>query len=124
MNKIAVLVFCLSVFACSSHPAYTTVKKQEKNYAVFSYYDHKYHGRKTANGEVYNENAATGAHKTLPFNTKVRVYTKDEKKHYDFRINDRGPFVQGRDFDVSYSLAKKLELLGPGVQKLKYELLP
>ena len=77
-----------------------------------SWYGSYFHGRTTANGETYNMYGLTAAHKTLPFNTKLLVC-------YDgcalVRINDRGPFVGGRELDLSYGAASKIGLLWAGV---------
>ena len=79
-----------------------------------SWYGKDFHGRKTANGETYNMYAISAAHKTLPFNTWVRVYNLENGRRLDVRINDRGPFVRGRIIDLSYGAAKKLGVVGPG----------
>jgi len=79
-----------------------------------SWYGKKFHGRKTANGETYNMYAMTAAHKTLPLGTYVRVHNLTNNKTIEVRVNDRGPFVRGRIIDLSYTAAKKLEIVGPG----------
>ena len=79
-----------------------------------SWYGRKFHGRKTSNGETYNMYAMTAAHKTLPFNTYVRVRNLKNSRKIEVRINDRGPFARGRIIDLSYAAAKKLGIVGPG----------
>ncbi len=79
-----------------------------------SWYGKKFHGRKTANSEIYNMYAMTAAHKTLPLGTYVRVENLNNNKKIEVRINDRGPFVRGRIIDLSYTGAKKLGIVGPG----------
>jgi rare lipoprotein A len=79
-----------------------------------SWYGEDFHGKKTANGEIYDMYAITAAHKTLPFNTYVRVKNLKNSHKLDVRINDRGPFVRGRIIDLSYTAAKKLGIVGPG----------
>jgi rare lipoprotein A len=81
---------------------------------IASWYGKKFHGRKTASGELYNMYAITAAHKTLPLGTYVRVYNLDNGKTVDVRINDRGPFVRGRIIDLSYEAAQRIGLVGPG----------
>ena len=81
---------------------------------IASWYGKKFHGRKTSNGEIYNMYAMTGAHKTLPLGTYVRVRNLNNGKDVVVRINDRGPFVDGRIVDLSYTAAKKIGLVGPG----------
>lgn len=84
-----------------------------------SWYGKKFHGKKTANGEIYNMYGITAAHKTLPLGTYVRVYNLKNGKTLDLRINDRGPFVRGRIIDLSYGAAKKLGVIGPGTAPVK-----
>ncbi|MBW1894527.1 MAG: septal ring lytic transglycosylase RlpA family protein [Deltaproteobacteria bacterium] len=81
---------------------------------IASWYGKKFHGRKTANGEIYDMYAMTAAHKTLPLGTWVRVYNKKNGKEAVLRVNDRGPFIQGRIIDLSYTAAKKLEVVAEG----------
>jgi rare lipoprotein A len=80
-----------------------------------SYYGREAHGKATASGEKFNMNALTAAHKTLPFDTRVRVTNRANKKSVVVRINDRGPFVAGRIIDLSYAAAKKIDMLAAGV---------
>lgn len=80
-----------------------------------SWYGRPFHGRKTANGERYNMNALTAAHRTLPFGTWVRVKRLDTGKHVDVRINDRGPFIAGRIIDLSRKAASRLNMISSGV---------
>lgn len=79
-----------------------------------SWYGKKFHGRKTASGEIYNMYAMTAAHKTLPLGTFVRVKNLKNRKEVVVKVNDRGPFVRKRIIDLSYSAAKKLDIVGPG----------
>jgi rare lipoprotein A len=84
-----------------------------------SWYGRKFHGRKTSNGETYNMYAMTAAHKTLPLGTSVRVHNLANGRQTVVRINDRGPFVQGRIIDLSYAAADKLGVVGPGTAPVK-----
>ncbi|MEA1947963.1 MAG: septal ring lytic transglycosylase RlpA family protein [Thermodesulfobacteriota bacterium] len=84
-----------------------------------SWYGGKFHGRKTANGEIYNMYAMTAAHKTLPLGTYLTVRNLQNNRKIDVRINDRGPFVRGRILDLSYTAAKKLGIVGPGTAKVE-----
>ncbi|MFO7896203.1 MAG: septal ring lytic transglycosylase RlpA family protein [Candidatus Cloacimonadales bacterium] len=90
---------------------------------VCSYYGEKFHGRSTSNGEKYDMNKLTAAHKTLPFNTKLRVTNPDNGKSVVVRINDRGPFVAGRDLDLSQAAAQQIEMIAHGVKELQIEVL-
>jgi len=84
-----------------------------------SWYGEKFHGRKTASGEIYNMYAMTAAHKTLPLGTHVRVQNLENNREIEVRINDRGPFVRHRIIDLSYTAAKKIEIIGPGTALVK-----
>ena len=84
-----------------------------------SWYGKDFHGKKTANGEIYNMYAMTAAHKTLPLGTWVRVKNLKNHREIEVRINDRGPFVRGRIIDLSYTAAKKLGVVGPGTAPVK-----
>ena len=85
-----------------------------KQKGIASWYGKDFHGRKTANGEIYDMYAMTAAHKTLPLGTYVRVRNLENNREVDVRLNDRGPFVRGRIIDLSYTSAKKIGLVGPG----------
>jgi rare lipoprotein A (peptidoglycan hydrolase) len=82
---------------------------------VASYYYGKFHGRKTASGERYNQYELTCAHKTLPFQTILKVTNPHNGKSVIVRVNDRGPFTKGRDIDLSYAAAEKIGMLQAGV---------
>jgi rare lipoprotein A len=86
---------------------------------IASWYGHPYHGRRAANGEVYDMEKLTAAHRTYPFETWVRVKNLSNDRTVDVRIQDRGPFVRGRIIDLSRAAAREIELLGPGVTKVK-----
>lgn len=89
-----------------------------------SYYAEPYHGRKTASGEIFDTyQQLTAAHRTLPFNTMVRVTNKTNGLQVDVRINDRGPFVKGRVIDLSLLAAKQIDLVGPGVAPVRLTVL-
>jgi rare lipoprotein A len=88
---------------------------------IASYYGGKFIGRLTANGEIYDANKLTAAHKTLPFGTMVKVTNLKNNKSVIVRINDRGPFVSGRIIDLSEAAAKKIEMLQVGIQKVEIE---
>ena len=93
-----------------------------KSSAVASYYADKYHGRKTSNGEIFNMYDLTAAHKTLPFNTKVKVTNLSNGKSVVVRINDRGPFVKGREIDLSKAAAVKIGMIKSGTAKVSLEI--
>lgn len=88
-----------------------------------SYYADKFHGRKTANGEVFNMYALTCAHKTLPFGTMLRVTNLANNKSVEVRVNDRGPFVKGREIDLSKAAAQKLDMIKTGTANVRIEII-
>jgi peptidoglycan lytic transglycosylase len=90
---------------------------------IASWYGKKFHGRKTACGEIYNMYAMTAAHKTLPLQTWVRVHNLRNNKEIVVRINDRGPFVKGRIIDLSYTGANKLGMADQGTAPVKVTVL-
>jgi rare lipoprotein A len=90
---------------------------------VASWYGNPYHGRQAANGETYDMEKMTAAHRTMPFNTWVRVYDLDNGKTTDVRITDRGPFVGGRIIDLSRAAARELEMIGPGTARVRLEVI-
>jgi rare lipoprotein A len=84
-----------------------------------SWYGHPYHGRRAADGEIYDMETLVAAHRTLPFQTWVRVRNLTNGKTVDVRIIDRGPFVDGRILDLSHAAAQRVELIGPGVGEIE-----
>lgn len=90
---------------------------------IASWYGHPYHGRKTANGEVYDQNGLTAAHRDLPFGVWVEVKNKKNSKKIDVRINDRGPFVAGRIIDLSRAAAQELDMIGPGIVPVRIKVI-
>jgi rare lipoprotein A len=90
---------------------------------VASYYAEEFHGRKTANGEVYNMNALTAAHQTFPFNSLVRVTNLANRKVVVVRVNDAGPFVDDRIIDLSYAAAKKLGMIRTGKTQVRLDVI-
>nr|MDK2850546.1 rare lipoprotein [Candidatus Cloacimonadota bacterium] len=90
---------------------------------IASYYADYFHGQTTANGETFNQYAMTCAHKTLPFNTRLRVTNPQNGKSVEVRVNDRGPYLPDRDIDLSFGAAKKIGLIRPGVAEVEVYIL-
>lgn len=86
---------------------------------IASWYGKKFHGKRSASGEIYNMYDKTAAHKTLPFGTYVKVKNLSNLREAIVRINDRGPFVKGRIIDLSYGAARGIGLVGPGVARVR-----
>ena len=90
---------------------------------VASYYHDKYHGRKTASGDIYNRDSLTCAHKTLPFGTKLLVKNLKNNKEIEVIVTDRGPFVGKREIDLSYAAADSIGMIEKGLQKVEYTII-
>lgn len=88
-----------------------------------SWYGGQFHGRTTANGEQFDMNGLTAAHRSLPFGSRVRVTNEATEDSVVVRINDRGPYAGSRIIDLSRAAAKKVRLIGPGVAPVKLEVL-
>lgn len=86
-----------------------------------SWYGPGFHGKKTANGEIYDQMALTAAHKSLKFGTLLKVTNPRNGRSVIVRINDRGPYIEGRDLDLSKAAAKELGLMRRGVARMKVE---
>lgn len=99
----------------------TTVSVGDTASGIASWYGPDFHGKKTSNGETYNMNAMTAAHKTLPMNTMVRVTNLGNGAQTTVRINDRGPFVAGRIIDLSKAAATSIGMIGTGTARVKLE---
>lgn len=88
-----------------------------------SWYGGKFQGRQTANGEVFDTNKLTAAHKTLPFNTVVKVTNLNNNRSVSVRINDRGPFIEGRVIDLSRAAAEKIDMTVSGVALVELKII-
>lgn len=90
---------------------------------IASWYGHPYHGRPAADGEIYNMETLVAAHRLLPFNTWLKVTNLANGKTVNVRVIDRGPFVHGRILDLSKAAARDIGLLGPGIGKVRIEVI-
>ena len=90
---------------------------------VASWYGRPYHGRLAANGEIYDMEKLTAAHRTLPFDTWLRVVNLGNGKTVEVRINDRGPFVEGRIIDLSHAAARAIDMIGSGIARVRIEVI-
>lgn len=131
MNRVTCLLLALllSVSACRypqapaiQPEAAAQVEAIESLVAVASWYGHPYHGRRTSNGEVYDMDLLTAAHRTWPFHTLVRVTHLGNGRSVLVRINDRGPFVQGREIDLSREAARRLNMIDEGTARVRLEI--
>lgn len=112
MKKLSLLLMMLAI-GCTVHSQIQTGKA--------SYYADKFEGRTTANGEKYKHSKMTAAHRLLPFGTVVKVTNTTNNRTVEVRINDRGPFVEGRIIDLSKSAAEKLDIIQAGIADVKIE---
>jgi rare lipoprotein A len=88
-----------------------------------SWYGPGFHGKHTANGEVYNQHDLTAAHRTLPLGTRVMVTNNTTSQSIEVRVNDRGPYVGDRIIDLSYAAARSIGVYEPGVAPVRVEVL-
>ena len=114
-------VLLSAVFFCAALAGFAGTPY--KSDVTASYYADKFHGRTTANGEIFNMYGYTAAHKTLPFNTLVRVTNLSNGKSVVVRINDRGPFAKNREIDLSKAAAIQLDMVQDGTAKVAIEIL-
>lgn len=119
-KAIARFIVFAVIFFAGLHSYAATVYKSG---VTASYYADKFHGRKTSSGEVFNMYGYTAAHKTLPFGTMLRVTNLANGKYVTVKVNDRGPFVKGRELDVSKAAAVKLDMIKTGTAKVRIEIL-
>ena len=117
MKKYLILIVCFWVSA-----SFSLFAEIYKTGVTASYYAEDFHGKKTSNGERFNMNDFTCAHKSLPFNTILKVTNLANGKSCEVRVNDRGPFVLNREIDLSKAAATKLGMIGTGTTKVKLEI--
>lgn len=112
LKLILILILSISFIRASSAQTF-------KQTGIASYYADKFEGRTTANGEKYKHNKLTAAHKTLPFGTILNVKNLKNGKVVTVRVNDRGPFVEGRIIDLSKSAARELSFVDQGITEVE-----
>ena len=122
--KLCIMLCILFLSSCASNHRVDYSPEQRAHYAVASWYGHKFNGKLTASGKRFDMYAMTCAHKTLKFGTKLRVTNPDNNKSVIVTVNDRGPFIRGRDLDLSYGAAKKIGIVKKGVGRVKIEHIP
>jgi rare lipoprotein A len=120
MNFKRLIIFFLFFIAVLSFAQKNPPPKRSSN---ASYYNNRFHGLETSNGEIYDKDDFTAAHLTLPFNTLVLVTNKKNNKTVVVRVNDRGPFKKSRAIDLSYAAATKIGMVPFGVVPVKIDIL-
>ena len=119
LTKIIAGLIFISIFAACSHK---DIKKIDLGTGEASWYGPGFNGNKTANGEKYDMNSLTAAHRFLQFNSLVKVSNLSNNLSVTVRINDRGPYHKNRIIDLSKAAAKKIGLIKSGVAKVRIEL--
>jgi rare lipoprotein A len=114
LRPLAYLLLLISIVIMQS----CTASRYETGYAVASWYGSEFQGKPTSSGEIYNMYAYTCAHKEYPFGTRLKVINLSNNRSVICLVNDRGPFVRGRDIDLSYAAAKEIGLIGPGTSRV------
>jgi rare lipoprotein A len=130
LDKILAAIAIVAVSACAQTPPSPPSPPPAADRAVFtqtgvaSWYGKSHHGRTTANGEKFDMEALTAAHRTLPFGTIVKVSNLTNGRSVTVRINDRGPYVAGRIIDLSARAARDLGIAEDGIARVRIEQLP
>ena len=130
MRKLLVLLSTLVLASCApttkqSAKSVVELEPVRVQVGIASFYGGRWIGRKTANGEIYRATDRTAAHRTLPFNTRVRVTDLTTGGSTIVRINNRGPYIRGRVIDLSVVAAREIGLTRKrGIAKVKLEVLP
>lgn len=122
MKTLITLTLALAFSSYKGDHALSTVPFSEEGIA--SYYSDYYQGRITANGEIFDQTKLTAAHKSLPFGTKVKVLNLANKQSVEVTINDRGPYIEGRIIDLSYTAAEQVSMIQAGIEKVRIEIIP
>ena len=123
VGRWAVCALACAAAACSGSRGFDTLRPGATERGIASWYGPGFHGKHTANGEVYDMDGISAAHKTLPFDTVVRVRNLDNGRDLEVRVNDRGPFVRGRIIDLSREAARQIGMIGPGTARVEIEIL-
>lgn len=117
--KYLAILLTLLLFSCAPFPHRENKPRTGEDYLTASWYGPDFHGKPTSSGERYDMYGMTCAHKTYDFGTKLRVTNPDTDRSVEVVVNDRGPFIWGRDLDLSYGAAKEIGLTGKGVGAVK-----
>jgi len=115
------LLAALCLGGCATTGVRIGMATSRPEVGLASHYARRFEGRRTASGEPYDERELTGAHRTLPFGTRVRVTNLDNHRSVVVRINDRGPFRKGRIIDLSRRAAHDLGFLREGMARVRLE---
>jgi rare lipoprotein A len=132
-REIILVMAAVSLLSCTSSPRYRSGSSTGNEGILYSsdfhqrgiasYYGRDFHGNRTANGEIYDMNGISAAHRTIPFNTIVEVKNLDNGRKLTVRVNDRGPFIAGRIIDLSVGAAKRLGMYTAGTAMVEIRVL-
>lgn len=120
VGLVGTAVICIGLSCAPGHSA-APGPGPDSETGVASWYGERFQGRPTASGEPFDMDDMTAAHRTLPFGTRVRVTHVDNQRSITVRINDRGPFIEGRVIDLSRAAAEKLNLLDEGTALVRVD---
>jgi len=123
MKRLAVIIGLVFLTSCASTPQRDYEPEPGARYVTASWYGKDFHGRPTSSGERYDMYGFSAAHKTMKFGTRLRVTNPDTEKSVEVIVNDRGPFIWGRDLDLSYGAAREIGFAEKGVGKVRIEYL-
>ncbi|MDH4028100.1 MAG: septal ring lytic transglycosylase RlpA family protein [Nitrospirota bacterium] len=123
MKRFVIIIALIFLSSCATGQKAGHVPPAGGEYVTASWYGQDFHGRPTSCGERYDMYGLTAAHKTMKFGTRLRVTNPDNNKSADVTVNDRGPFIPGRDLDLSYGAAKAIGMEIKGVGRVKIEYL-
>lgn len=122
MKSVVTFILLIGFIAFGGASAFNGIKGLSGS-GKASWYGDQFHGKKTASGDKYDMHEYTAAHKTLPFGTKVKITNKINNKSVVVEVNDRGPFVKSREFDLSHAAFDEIADPGRGVISIDYEVI-
>jgi len=123
MKRLVVIIGLVFLSSCVSTPPRDYEPGPEARYITASWYGKDFHGRPTSSGERYDMYGFTAAHKTMKFGTRLRITNPVNDKSVEVTVNDRGPFIWGRDLDLSFGAAREIGFAEIGVGKVRIEYL-
>ncbi len=119
--RALVLVVAVTLLGGCSRAVVVAPTPGHPQSGIASWYGPGFHGQPTSSGAIYDQNAMTAAHPTLPLGTRTRVTSLDTGKSVEVLVNDRGPFAKGRVIDLSHAAAREIGMLGPGTARVSIE---
>jgi rare lipoprotein A len=121
--SLSIVSGCARKTAAHVPPSVKPARIGETEIGIASWYGAPYNGRRAANGEMYDMEKLTAAHRSLPFDTWVEVTNLENQKRVAVRITDRGPFMKGRIIDLSLAAAREIDMVGAGIVKVRIKVI-